>query len=377
MSYIRKMSLAIWLIPAIAMGAGTGVDIGSDASKDHKTGESTKITREKSASQNRDQKSSDRHGNEQSNEFRRESAESQSNRSGRDFRYLNAFAYGYNGVTALLKALSELEKTDKDFKSCAILSKSMSNDFPFYETFTERITFISDALKDPRFKFKFFSYSPDPTKMYGNNMSLMNVEYPAMIAVDDIEPEFDKLKSYFQCWVYYGELLASAADEIKDYGTFASEKDVVQVAKQIFRKYNADQNFRDGLFVQTSDIDSCMIPTSDGLKQAPLVIQCGSIRIYPQLATAEMYGSPLFNGQSIKGRLLRVDISSTASAHVGVENSNDTRKSSGTSSRTFSAHDQSIEDGRSLSIRKAQSNDQSISSDQDIKSSQSFKATPP
>jgi hypothetical protein len=195
--------------------------------------------------------------------------------------------------------------------------------------------------------------------------------------VTDIEPEFDKLKNYFQCWAYYAELLAVVSDDIKSFGTFVSEKEVVNVAKNLFRKWNSDATLRNAVLEQTDDIDNCLIPTSDGLKQAPIVIQCGSMRIFPQLATAEMFGSPLFNGQSIKGRMLRVDISSTASAHAGSETASEFRKSRGDSNRTFSAHDQSVEDGRSLSLRKTQTDDQSISADQDIKSSQSFKATPP
>lgn len=375
MSHLRNIVLAIMLMPAISMAAGAGVDIGSDASQDHKTSENSKITREKSATRNRDQRSSDRQGSERSREQRRENSEVQSNRSGYTYSQKNAWNWGYNGVTALLKALSQLEKTDGSFCSCAILHKSSVNDFPVFDPISQRITWLSKVMSNPMFK-------PLTGIMAKMGKGIQNpfgeyLQYGPVFPVDDTEPEFDDVKSYFQCWMWYGELMSVVADELKTYQQFASEKEVVQISKDLFRKYNTDTELRQSVFSEFQDIDSCYIPTIDGLSQEPLVITCGSIRIYPRLATAEVFGAPLFNGQSVKGRLLRLDIASSVDAHKIVERTTENRRSSGTSSRTFNAHDQSTEEGRSLSIRRAQSSDQSISSDQDIRSSESFKATPP
>lgn len=352
------------------------MDIGSDASKDHKTSENSKITREKSATRNRDQRSSDRQGSEQSLEQRRENSDAQSNRSGYTYSQKNAFSWGYNGVTALFKALSQLEKTDKDFRSCAILHKSSTNDFPFFHPITQRITWYSKSSKDPMLKPIYGIWSTMPKQGLQNPLGEF-LQYGPSFPVDDTEPEFDEVKSYFQCWMWYGELMSVVADELKTYQRFISEKEVIEISKNLFRKYNADTDFRQAVLSEFQDIDSCYIPTLDGISQDPLVITCGSIRIFPRLATAEVYGAPLFNGQSVKGRLLRLDIASSSDVHRSSERSTENRQSSGTSSRAFNAHDQSIEDGRSLSIRKSQSGDQSISSDQDIKSSESVKATPP
>jgi|GEM_PF-3207078 len=336
--------------------AESGVDIGADASKDQKTSVNSKISREKSMSISQDQKSSRRTGTEKSRENRRETSRSRTHRSGVDKSTKTDITYSLSGTSLLISALSALEKTDPDFAYCKILSNSSHSKFPFVIWHDGTIGW-SDRMRL-------------------SEREELQLTIPTWV-VTDIHPDFEELRRYFGCWIWYAELLAGSIDELAKFGVFHSEAEVRRTATAIIKRNAQRRDILNQAFRQINEIEACNIPTIQGARDpAKILIQCGSVEIRPREGIATINGSPLFSADSIQSRRFDVVIAASDSSHNGTEATQEARDSSSSSSRNFSSAEHSQESGRSLSFRKSEGSDQSISSDDDIRSNESFKATP-
>jgi len=339
--------------------AESGVDIGADASKDQKTSVSSKISREKSMSISQDQKSSRRRGSEKANENRRETSRSKSRRIGTDRSTKNDTSYSLSVVNLLLSTVAELENSEGNFKNCHLLSNSFTQKFP-----------IAVPIG------------------VGDNVEVSWVTNAGGIAsptlarwlVNDLTPGFDQLQSYLSCWLWYGEILTASLDDLvkeAEKGVYRNEKHVKHDAIVILKRNARSRDIMNSVLQQTAGIEACSLPTGKGIEnESEIRVLCGSIEIRPHEGVVMNYGTPLFNADSIKGRKLDIAITASDSTHEGIELAQDYRDSSSESSRRFSSAEQSTENGRSLSYRKSEGADESISSDDDIRANETFKASP-
>jgi hypothetical protein len=335
--------------------AQSGVDIGADSSKDQKTSISSKLSREKSMSISQDQKSSRRLGSEKAKENRSETSRSKSQRSGTDRSIKNDTAYSLSVVNILLSTVAELENSEGNFKNCHLLSNSFTQKFPIATGTSGKISWVTNAGGIT---------SPTLTRWL----------------VNDLSPGFDQLRSYISCWLWYGEILAASLDDLAkaaEKGVYRNEKHVSHDAIVALKRNAWSRDIMDAVLQQTAEIETCSLPTGKGIEnESEIRVLCGSIEIRPHEGIVMSYGTPLFNADSIKGRKLDIAIITSDSTHEGIDIAQDFRDSSSESSRSFNSSEQSTENGRSLSYRKSETNDQSISSDDDIRANETFKASP-